>query len=224
MKTPIAVLTISIFLLAAPARAQLSWEQIQIELHPAAGDKEAVGHFKYKNVGEKPVRIKSARSSCGCTVAKSQRDLVAPGESGEITATFNIGDRTGTQIKGITVETDDPVHPTSSLVLKTVIAQPLEIQPPMVAWQNGEAPKPKTVTVKAGKDFPVKELKVTPSGQEFETKVSKSGEGEFKIEIQPKDTSHMAATTITIQPDNSSKKVYAVARVMPPSKPASVQQ
>jgi hypothetical protein len=207
--------------LAASAHAQLQWEQTQIELHPAAGDKTAVGHFKYKNAGEKPVRIKSAKSSCGCTVAKSQKDIIAPGESGEITATFNIGDRTGTQVKGIAVETDDVAHPMSSLTLKTVIAQSIEIQPPMVSWQSGEAPNPKSVTVKAGKDFPVKEIKVTPSGQDFETKVSKAGEGEFKIDIQPKDTSRTGATTITIQPDNSSKKFYATARVMPASKPGA---
>ena len=29
------------------ARAELKWEQTSVELHPAANDKQAVGHFKY---------------------------------------------------------------------------------------------------------------------------------------------------------------------------------
>src|ERR1700720_1086005 len=90
VKTTIIAFTLSILLCGA-ARAGLTWEQTQIELHPGVGDKEAVGHFKYKNTGDKAVRIKSVRSSCGCTTAQTQKDQVDPGESGEITATFKIG-------------------------------------------------------------------------------------------------------------------------------------
>ncbi|MEY2526324.1 MAG: hypothetical protein QOE73_1095, partial [Verrucomicrobiota bacterium] len=121
VKTTIIAFTLSI-LFSAGAHAELKWEQTQIELHPAVGDKEAVGHFKYKNTGDKPVRIKSVKSSCGCTTAQTQKDQVGPGESGEITATFKIGDRTGTQVKSVSVETDDPVHSSIGLVLRTVIS------------------------------------------------------------------------------------------------------
>jgi hypothetical protein len=213
MKIQIITFTLSI-LLCASARAELKWEQTQLELHPAVGDKEAVGHFKYKNAGNTPIHFKSVHSSCGCTTAQSQKDQVAPGDSGEITATFNIGDRTGTQVKSVTVETDDPAHATTVLTLKSVIPQMLEVQPSLVYWQGGEAPKAKTVSVKAGKDFPVKEIKVTPVSTDFQVKVNKVGEGEFKIEVQPRDTTRPAATTFAIQPDNSPKAFYLSARVI----------
>jgi hypothetical protein len=224
MKTNLAIM-LSILLWAGTARADLKWEQTQIELHPAVGDKEAVGHFKYKNTGEQPVRIKSVKSSCGCTTAQTQKNQVGPGENGEITATFKIGDRVGTQVKTVTVETDDRT-PNTTLMLKAVIPQMLEIQPAMVFWQMGDPPKFKSVTVKAGKDFPVKEIKATPSGQDFETKISKVSDGEFKIDIQPRDTARAVATTITLQPDNSPKKFYVTARVMnaaPAAKTTSAQ-
>ena len=213
MKTRILSFTLSI-LIAALARAELKWEQTQLELHPAVGDKEAVGHFKYQNTGDKPVRIKSVHSSCGCTTAQSQKDEIAPGAKGEITATFNIGDRTGTQVKSVTVETDDPAQASTVLLLKAVIPQMLEIQPPLVFWQSGEAPKAKTVSVKAGKEFPVKELKLTPASPDFDAKVKKIADDEFKIDIQPHDTSRAVAATFGIQPDNSDKKFYVTARVM----------
>ena len=212
MRTRIFAFTLSIFLCAI-ARAELKWEQTAVELHPTAGDKEAVGHFKYQNTGSQPVRFKSVHTSCGCTAAQSQKDEVPPGEKGEITATFKIGDRTGTQVKSVTVQTDDPVNATTVLTLKAVIPQQLEINPTFVFWGQGEALKPKSIVVRASKDFPVKLLKVTSSSQDFQTKVEQTGNGQFKIDIQPTDTSRNMAATLTIQPEGSTKTFYAMARV-----------
>src|SRR5436190_11685591 len=212
MRTHIFVFTLSIFLCAI-ARAELKWEQTTVELHPVAGDKEAVGHFRYQNTGNQPVRFKSVHSSCGCTDAQSHKEEVLPGEKGEITATFKIGDRTGTQVKTVTIDTDDPVNATTVLTLKAVIPQELEINPSFVFWGQGEAPKPKSIVVRAGKDFSVKQLKVTSSSPDFETKVAETGKGQFKIDVQPHDTSRNIAATLTIQPEGSSKTFYAMARV-----------
>jgi hypothetical protein len=214
MKNRIFVFTLSI-LLSITARAELKWEQTQVELHPAVGDKEAIGHFKYQNSGDKPVHFKSVHTSCGCTAAQSQKEEVPPGEKGEITATFKIGDRTGTQVKTVTVETDDPAQAVTVLTLKAVLPEMLEITPSFVYWQGGEAPKPKTVVVRPGKDFPVKELKVTSSNAEFSAKVEREkGTGEFKIDIAPTQTTRPAASTVVIQPDNSPRTFYVNARVM----------
>ena len=213
MRTHIFAFTLSIFLCAI-ARAELKWEQTAVELHPAAGDKEAVGHFKYQNTGSQPVRFKSVHTSCGCTAAQSQKEEVPPGEKGEITATFKIGDRTGTQVKSVTVQTDDPVNATTVLTLKAaVIPQELEINPTFVFWGQGEALKSKSIVVRASKDFPVKQLRVTSSSPDFQTKVEQTGNGQFKIDIQPRDTSWNMAATLTIQPEGSTKTFSAMARV-----------
>ena len=116
MKTNIFAFILSI-VVCVSAHAELKWDQTMVELHPATADKQAIGHFKYQNTGSKPVRFKSVRTSCGCTAAQSQKEEVPPGEKGEITATFNIGERTGTQVKTVTVETDDPEHVTTVLTL-----------------------------------------------------------------------------------------------------------
>jgi hypothetical protein len=195
------------------ARAGLKWEQQAIELHPATADKQAVGHFKYQNTGDKPVKFKSVRTSCGCTAAQTQKEEVPPGEKGEITATFNIGDRTGTQVKTVTVETDDPANVTTVLTLKAVIPQQIEITPTFVFWGQGEEPKAKTIVVRAAKDFPVKHLKVTSSSPDFQTKVEETGNGQFKIDVKPQETNKQIASTLTIQPEDSQKIFYATARI-----------
>jgi len=212
MKTHIFAFTLSV-VLCLTARAELKWDQTSIELHPAAADKQAVGHFKYQNTGDKPVRFKSVRTSCGCTAAQTQKEEVPAGEKGEVTATFNIGERTGTQVKTVTVETDDPANVTTVLTLKAVIPQQLEITPTFVFWGQGEAPKPKTIVVRAAKDFPVKHLKVTSSSPDFQTKVEETGNGQFKIDVQPQETNRQIASTLTIQPEDSKRIFYATARI-----------
>jgi len=212
MKTHIIAFALSI-IISLSARAELKWEQTSLELHPTPTDKQAIGHFKYQNPGKTPVHFKSVHASCGCTTAQTQKDEVPPGGSGEITATFNIGDRTGTQVKTVTVETDEATNQKTILTLKTIIPQALEISPNFVFWKQGDKPDPKTITVKAGKEFTVKHIKVTSSSPDFQTKVEEKGNGEFQIDVQPQETKNVAASTLTIQPEDSQKVFYATARI-----------
>src|SRR6201997_4143225 len=212
MKTHILAFTMSITVCFG-ARAELKFDKTEIELHPAPADKQAIGHFTYQNTGKTPVKFKSVKASCGCTAAQTQKDEVPPGEKGEITATFNIGDRTGTQVKTVTVETDDPTNSKTVLTLRTIIPQQLEITPTFVFWKQGDKPDPKTISVKAGKEFTVKHIKVTSSSPDFQTKVEEKGNGEFQIDVQPQETKNLIASTLTIQPDDSAKVFYATARI-----------
>lgn len=222
MKLNAKALFAGLILSALPAmQAELTWEKTEVDLHPKLGEKEAVAVFKYENKGDKPVKIKSVRTSCGCTVASLKKDEVGPGEKGEITATFSIGGRTGLQHKGVAVETDDPKQPSLNLQLNVTIPAELEMLPAFVYWQTGEAPKPKTITVKAGEGIKVTKLDVTSSPAEFTTKVDKgSAPGEFVVSVQPKDTSREVKSTLTIKPDYP-KTLYALARVTPSAQPKS---
>jgi Protein of unknown function (DUF1573) len=225
MKTQILAFTLSITVCFG-ARAELKFDKTEIELHPKPADKEAIGHFTYLNTGKQPVHFKSVKASCGCTAAQTQKDEVPPGEKGEVTATFNIGDRVGTQVKTVTVETDDAANPKTVLTLRTIIPQMLEVNPTFVFWKQGDKPDPKTISVKVGKEFTVKHIKVTSSTQDFQTKVEEKGNGEFKIDVQPKETNSLLGTTLTIQPEDSPKVFYATARVTgaPPAPIAPADQ
>lgn len=186
----------------SPLQAQLTWEKTQIDLHPKVGQDEVVAHFKYENKTDKVINIKNVRSSCGCTVASLKKNDVAPGESGEVTATFKIGNRTGVQQKAVTVETDAEKDAVTNLTLKAVIPEVLQVQPAFVFWEGGEEPKPKKINVKAGPDVKVTKLDVTSSSPEFETTVEKGKKaGEFVINVTPRDTKAMRSTVLTIKPD-----------------------
>ena len=157
MMTKFLILALTVGL-TLNARAQLKFDQTDIELHPTVSDENAVAHFKYKNTGSKPIHINSVNTSCGCTVATLKSNDVPPGESGEITATLTIANRTGLQHKTVTVTTDDPAQPQTILTLRAMIPTLLEVQPIFVFWKQDEDIKPKTIKVKAGAESAVKKI------------------------------------------------------------------
>jgi Protein of unknown function (DUF1573) len=212
-------------LLSVGARAELKWEQNTIDLHPSVGDKQAVAHFKYENVGKTALHFKSVKASCGCTATQTQKEVVNPGEKGEVTATFTIGDRTGMQLKTVTVQTDDPnpAEATTVLTLKANITPALEIRPTFVYWTSGEAPKPKKISVKAAKEFPAKNITINSNNPNFESKVDPGKvQGEWTIEITPKETSRPMAGALLIQtdyPKADPKSFYVNAQITQPMPP-----
>ncbi|MDH5603874.1 MAG: DUF1573 domain-containing protein [Cyclobacteriaceae bacterium] len=59
--------------------------------------------FKFKNTGEAPLIIQSARGSCGCTVPTWPKEPIPVGGTGEITAKFDSKGKAGNQNKTVTI-------------------------------------------------------------------------------------------------------------------------
>lgn len=67
-------------------------------------DTEKVNHiFKFTNGSDRTVSISGLVGSCGCTGGTLTKNDYAPGEAGEITATFDPNSRVGPQPKTLTV-------------------------------------------------------------------------------------------------------------------------
>jgi len=81
--------------------------------------------FEFTNTGTEPIVIYQIQASCGCTASSWTKEPVAPGEKGEISATYNPGgavpfDKTLTVLSNATP---------SSIVLRVkgvVVAAPKE--------------------------------------------------------------------------------------------------
>ncbi len=218
----------SLLLFVLPLRASsLTWENLEADLHPAITDKEAVAHFKYKNTGDQPVRITAVKPSCGCTTAAPPNEPVAPGASGEITATFHIGDRIGMQTKTIHVTTDEPGSNTT-LTLKADVPKLLEINPTFLYWSKVQPVTPRVILAKVGGDFAVTKLEVSSSDSDVkvETSADPKDKTQFTITVTPKKTNRPLNAMLKIQPDfpkDTPKMFYANVRVdaHPENAPAS---
>ncbi len=67
-------------------------------------DGEKVKHtYKFKNTGNEPLIISSAKGSCGCTVPKWPTEPIAPGGTGVIDVEFDSKGKPGKQTKRVTV-------------------------------------------------------------------------------------------------------------------------
>ena len=155
---------IGVFALAAlvqSAHAELKWEQTSVDLRPGFNDKQAVAHFKYENVGNTPVHFKSVHASCGCTTAQTQNEQVGPGQKGEITATFNIGGRTGTQVR-LLLQTDDP-DPRAPLLCPLKASYYAVTRGPTSLFIGRVVRANRIITAKANKDTPPSKLDIASS-------------------------------------------------------------
>ncbi len=71
--------------------------------------------FTLTNGGKSDLQIRNVRSSCGCTAVAPSKKVVSPGETVPIKVTFDSRGKRGRQSKSITVITNDPKNPTSTL-------------------------------------------------------------------------------------------------------------
>lgn len=73
--------------------------------------KEANGpvsyEFEFKNVGDEPLVILSARASCGCTRPEYPEKPIKPGEKGKIKITYNPAGRPGEFDRKVKIQTND---------------------------------------------------------------------------------------------------------------------
>ncbi len=63
--------------------------------------------FEFKNVGDEPLVILSARASCGCTKPEYPEKPIKPGEKGKIKITYNPAGRPGEFDRKVKIQTND---------------------------------------------------------------------------------------------------------------------
>jgi len=80
--------------------------------------------FVFKNEGDETLKIKSVRTSCGCTAALASNDEIAPGKSGEVKVSFDTRGYMQKTAKYIYVESNDLSQSTTTLTLTADIEVP----------------------------------------------------------------------------------------------------
>lgn len=67
----------------------LNFKQEVIEFGVIDLDKPVVATFQFTNTTDEPIIIKDAKGSCGCTATDFPKEPILPGETAEISATYN---------------------------------------------------------------------------------------------------------------------------------------
>lgn len=94
---------------------------------------ETVRHaFVFTNRGNETLTVDKVTSSCGCTAALASAQVLAPGESGELRATFDSARFRGPVKKTVYLYTNDPSAPLTHLHLKGTVREEVAIEPSVV--------------------------------------------------------------------------------------------
>lgn len=82
-----------------------NWKITSYDFGEIELNKPVTAEFNFENKGLKPIKIVSAKGSCGCTVPKYSKAEIQPGKSGSITATYNAA-KVGVFKKSVTLQTN----------------------------------------------------------------------------------------------------------------------
>lgn len=222
MKT-ILTLVLGCLLLPLGASAALSFEVNKISHRATVEETEYRAVFPFANKGGEAVEILEVSSGCGCTTAVPNQRVFEPGESGEISATFDYGSREGIQIKSILVKTSQADNPFIDLTLEVTIPKTLVVTPGVMIWNKAsEQPvQAKTAIIESYLEDEVDVLEIVSSNERFhhEFEVLEKGK-KYSLTIRPPDDPEMEGImrssflvkTSLPNPMKSTKKIYAIVR------------
>lgn len=82
--------------------------------------------FSLKNLGEVELKIKRIATSCACTKAWVEKEVVAPGESIDLIVKYETGAMSGPHALGdqeriIFVQTNDPINPQIEVMIYATV-------------------------------------------------------------------------------------------------------
>ena len=117
----------------AAGAAKIQFDQTVYDFGKTSMVETVSGTFRFKNVGDGLLKVEPPKPSCGCTVADLKPDTLKPGESGELSFTFNLGRVRATLEKHISVTSNDPKTPEVSLTIKADYTPLYDINPVALA-------------------------------------------------------------------------------------------
>ncbi len=190
--------------LATNGQAELKWHQQQIERDATFEDSKIIVDFEFTNQGSAPVTITDTKTSCGCTVTKLDKKTYQPGESGAVSATFDVGQRVGKQVKHITVSSDERENVEGyDLILTVNIPKAITLQPRVVTWKTGAEATSKNIKVTLHKDFPLTIESVIPQNDDandfnFEI-LEVLNQKSYTVVVTPKSTNARSRGRLLLQ-------------------------
>lgn len=129
----IAGIAISGYFKAIPGVENQGGSLPQIEITPKSFDFGEINYgeiveysFKVKNLGDENLEIKRVATSCACTTAEIEKEVLSPGEEVELLVTYDTGAMSGAHAKGeqeriIYLKSNDPVNPQVEAMIYAVV-------------------------------------------------------------------------------------------------------
>lgn len=195
------------FASSAIAHAELTLGVPAIELKPKPEDEEVETTFKFRNKGDKTVKILGLESACSCLSSELDKAEYQPGEEGTGRASFKVSTFVGRHEKFVTVSTDDPKQPEWQINFILDVPAVVDIKPKTLQWFIGDEAKPKACLVQFTGAEPMKIVKITATRENvsFDWKELKEGR-EYLVTVTPKTTQDITMGALKIETNSAIAK------------------
>ncbi|MES2438294.1 MAG: DUF1573 domain-containing protein [Verrucomicrobiota bacterium] len=221
------VIGIWLTLAALAQAAGLEFEQLVKEINAAADASQVTAEFNFTNKSDKPVTIAKSDPGCSCLKVEISGGKLkyAPGESGTIRGTFDMGNFSGTVDKVIALWLDNDPEDTPSMKLTVRVNIPVlvSMEPKTVKWDLGEKAAPKTIHIVMAEGKPIHVTGAKCSSPSFTCEVKTVEEGKkYDLVVTASDTKAPGMGVIRIETDcevskHRTQQAFAVVRKPTPS-------
>jgi len=184
----------------------LQFPDLLKEIHADPEAATVTADFPFTNSSDKTVAI--ANSDPGCSCLKVEVDggklKYAPGESGLIRATFDMGNSSGTIDKDIALWIDDDPtdKPSVKLTVRVHIPVLVNLEPKTVKWEIGGKADPQTIHIQMAREKPIRVLSVKSSSDAFSFEVKAVEEGKrYDLVVTPRNMNNSGLSVFRIETD-----------------------
>lgn len=199
-------LTAWVALATSLAAAGLKFEKSLIEVNAPLDSETVTSDFKFTNKSDAQVTIREADAGCSCVAVQVAGGKLsyAPGESGTLRATFELGSFQGIVDKQINIWLkDDPEDKPSSIVTMQVhIPVAIQLEPRTLKWEGGSELTMQVLEIVMDYEKPIHVKSVTSSSPDFEAKLVTIEDGKkYQVEVTPKSTDSPGLAILRIETD-----------------------
>ena len=181
------VLTVLLCALCTTARAGLDWDSPTVTIDTQGSPETRLAEFRFHNDSDQPVRIRSVKTSCGCTVVKPEQEVYAPGAKGVLRVSHKPKPGSVPRRYRISISTDESGRRVHDLALVVLSEPRLVVEGRrMLVWEKGELRAPKEIVLRT-KSGDALRLTGVAAESDFVT-AELNGTGETRtLRITPKD-------------------------------------
>ena len=193
-------------LAAVSHAAGLEFTELLKEVNASADVTTVTTDFNFKNNGDKPVTIAKTDPGCSCLKVEISGGKLkyAPGESGVVRTTFDMGNFSGTVDKMIALWIDnDPANkPSMTLTVRVHIPVLIALEPKTVKWDLGGKPDPQTIHIQMAEGKSIRVTGVKSSSPSFTCEVKALEEGKkYDLIVTPLDINAPGISVFRIETD-----------------------
>jgi len=183
---------------ALSAGAALEWKTRDVQLKTEIGQEQAVAVYPFRNAGTRPVRIGALDPSCSCVEAEPDREVYAPGATGEIRVDVALAGYVGHLRRSVAVETDDPDEKFTELTLTLDIPEPVAITPRFLFWSVGEPAAEKSLAIATADPAKTAIGTVECDNPRFAVRLVPGSPGQYRLLVTPPDTGKPVDGTVRL--------------------------